>query len=119
MMNELVNKRFNEDLYDNIDCPIQVLGAVLGKKWVGKIIWSIKNDKKRFGELQRILNGCSKKVLSQQLEMLISYEIVINEKYEIGNIIESFYYLSEKGEELVPIIAMMIEWGQDIMKCNK
>lgn len=118
-MSELISEKFNGELYDNIDCPIRVLGEVLGKKWVGKIIWNIKNDKKRFGELQRILKGCSKKVLSQQLELLISYGIIINEKHEIGNAIESFYYLSEKGRELVPIIAMMIDWGQDIMKCNK
>ncbi len=108
-----------ESLDDNIDCPIQVLGIILGKKWIGKIIWSIKNNKKRFGELQRELKGCSKKVLSQQLEILINYGIVINEKHEIGNSIESFYYLSQKGVELVPIIAMMINWGQDVMKCNK
>ena len=118
-MNGLISEKFDNDLYDDIDCPIRVLGVVLGKKWVGKIIWSIKNDRKRFGELQRSLKGCSKKVLSQQLELLINYEIIINEKHEIGNTVESFYYLSEKGKELVPIIAMMIDWGQDIMKCNK
>lgn len=121
MINELTNEKFNrlDDLYEDIDCPIQVLATVLGKKWVGKIIWNLKNDKKRFGELQRALKGCSKKVLSQQLELLINYEIIINEKREIGNTVESFYYLSEKGEELVPIITKMIEWGRDIMKCNK
>ena len=118
-MDEIDDRKFNDNLYYDIDCPIQVLGTVLGKKWVGKIIWNIKNDKKRFVELQRLLKGCSKKVLSQQLEMLISYEIVINERCKSGNSVESFYYLSEKGKELVPIIAMMIEWGKDIMKCNK
>ena len=118
-MDEIDDRKFNDNLYYDIDCPIQVLGTVLGKKWVGKIIWNIKNDKKRFGELQRLLKGCSKKVLSQQLEMLISYVIVINERCKSGNSVESFYYLSEKGKELVPIIAMMIEWGKDIMKCNK
>lgn len=48
-MNEVDDRKFNDNLYYDIDCPIQVLGTVLGKKWVGKIIWNIKNDKKRFG----------------------------------------------------------------------
>lgn len=121
MINQLIDEEFYklDDLYDDIDCPIQVLGTVLGKKWVGKIIWNLKDDKKRFGELQRALNGCSKKVLSQQLELLINYEIIINEKRGIRNTVESFYYLSEKGEELVPIITMMIKWGRGVMRCNK
>ena len=101
----------------SINCPIQALGAIIGKKWVGKIIWMLRDDKKRYGELQRMLPGCSKKMLSQQLELLIEYKIVINEKFEENNKIESFYFLTPKGQELVPVIHDMMEWGSDVMGC--
>ena len=101
----------------SIDCPIQALGTIIGKKWVGKIIWILRNDKKRYGELQRMLSGCSKKMLSQQLELLIEYNIVVNEKFEEDNKVESSYYLTPKGQELVPLIEKMMLWGSDIMGC--
>lgn len=43
------------------NCPVEALSSILGKKWIGSIIWFIKKDKKRFGEIQRNLEGCSKK----------------------------------------------------------
>ena len=101
----------------SIDCPIQALGTILGKKWVGKILWVLKDEKKRYGELQRMLNKCSKKMLSQQLDLLIQYKIVINQKFEEDNKVESSYYLSDKGKNLIPIIKDMMIWGSDVMSC--
>ncbi|WP_334294985.1 winged helix-turn-helix transcriptional regulator [Romboutsia sp. Marseille-P6047] len=34
----------------------------------------------RFGELQRAINGCTKKMLTQQLDLLIRNNIIINDK---------------------------------------
>ena len=80
------------------DCPVEALSNILGKKWVAEIIWKI-----RFGELQRILENCSKKMLTQQLEMLIDNDIIINDKKVVNNIVESTYYLSESGLLLLPL----------------
>lgn len=98
-------------------CPVEALSSILGKKWVPNLIWNIRDGKKRFGELQREMEGCSKKMLTQQLELLIENEIVINEKSNTNNVLESFYYLSEKGNTLLPIIEKMILWGQENLIC--
>lgn len=105
---------------DNItyDCPVEALSNILGKKWVAEIIWNLKEEKIRFGELQRNI-GCSKKMLTQQLELLIENNIIINEKKTINNIVESTYYLSSSGLLLLPIIAEMILWGNDNLSCEK
>ena len=95
----------------NIDCPIQALGVILGKKWVSQIILILKDDKKKFSELKKTLKTCSSKMLSQQLEMLIIYNIINN----TNDNIESFYYLTNKGKELIPIIQEFILW-QNINK---
>ena len=83
-----------------------------------QIIWGIKDSKVRFGELQRLLKGCSKKMLSQQLELLMENNIIINDKKTINNIVESTYYLSESGMLLLPILEKMISWGNINLSCE-
>ena len=100
-------------------CPVEALSNILGKKWVAVIIWSIKDKKYRFGELQRIIEGCSKKVLTQQLELLIYNNIIINDKKISNNTIESTYFLSEAGLSLLPIMESMIAWSNENLSCGK
>lgn len=101
------------------NCPVEALSNILGKKWVAIIIWNIKDQKFRFGELQRIVDGCSKKMLTQQLELLIDKKIVIKEKRTINNIVESTYYLSPSGLLLLPIMHDMIKWSNSNLSCGK
>ncbi|MGL6173895.1 MAG: winged helix-turn-helix transcriptional regulator [Cellulosilyticaceae bacterium] len=98
-------------------CPVEALSSILGKKWVPMIIWVLKDEKKRFGELQKLIEGCSKKMLNQQLDLLIRNGIVANDKSQSNNTVESFYYLTNKGVTLMPIIESMIIWGEKNLKC--
>lgn len=100
------------------DCPVEALSNLLGKKWVAAIIWTIQDRKIRFGELQRALDGCSKKMLTQQLEHLIKQNIIINDKKSINNSVESTYYLSESGLTLLPIMEKMIVWSNSNISCD-
>lgn len=106
---------------DNIvyGCPVEALSNILGKKWVAVIIWKIQNKKMRFGELQRSIDGCSKKMLTQQLDMLINHKIIINDKKIINNTVESTYYLSDSGLALLPIMENMIYWSNRNLSCGK
>lgn len=101
------------------DCPVEALSNILGKKWVAVIIWSIQDKKIRFGELQRLVEGCSKKMLTQQLELLIQSNIIINDKKMVNNIVESTYYLSKSGLLLLPIMDKMISWSNSNLSCEK
>lgn len=99
------------------DCPVEALSNILGKKWVAAIIWSIQDKKVRFGELRRELDGCSKKMLTQQLDLLISNNVIINDKKIISNRVESTYYLSASGLLLLPIMEKMINWSNNNLSC--
>ena len=101
------------------DCPVEALSNILGKKWIAVIIWEIKKEKIRFGELQRRIAGCSKKMLTQQLELLIENNIIIKEKKTINNTVESTYYLSDSGLKLLPIMETMIYWSNSNLSCDK
>lgn len=101
------------------DCPVEALSNILGKKWVSVILWNMQDEKIRFGELQRIVEGCSKKVLTQQLELLIDNNIIINDKKIANNVVESTYYLSDSGLLLLPIMEKMIYWSNSNLSCEK
>lgn len=107
--------KVKEEVYN---CPVEALSNILGKKWVAEIIWNIQDKRIRFGELQRILDGCSKKMLTQQLDLLIENNIVINEKKTINNTVESNYYLSDSGILLLTIMERMINWGNSNLSCE-
>ncbi len=100
------------------DCPVEALSTILGKKWVAIIIWELQNNKIRFGELQRAVEGCTKKMLIQQLDLLIKHNIVINDKKTYKNTVESTYYLSESGLKLLPIMKNMIYWSNENLSCD-
>ena len=100
------------------DCPVEALSTILGKKWVAIIIWELQNNKIRFGELQRGVEGCTKKMLIQQLDLLIKHNIVINDKKTYKNTVESTYYLSESGLKLLPIMKNMIYWSNENLSCD-
>lgn len=101
------------------ECPVEALSSILGKKWVGSIIWALQKEKKRFGELERSISGCSKKMLSQQLELLIAQGIMVNDKKIENNTVESVYYLSEAGLLLLPVMEKMIGWSNENLKCGE
>lgn len=91
-------------------CPVELTALILGKKWIPTIIFTLKDSGLRLGELQRLL-GCSKKILIEQLNILILHKIVENRKVYKGNSIESYYILTDCGEELLPILVDMKYFG--------
>lgn len=91
-------------------CPVELTALILGKKWIPTIIFRLKDTELRLGELQRLL-GCSKKILIEQLNLLIFHKIVENRKIYKENVIESYYSLTECGNDLLPILVDMKAFG--------
>ena len=102
----------------NYECPFEALSNILGKKWMAAIIWNINNKKIRFGELQRNIDGCSKKMLIQQLDILVKNNIVINDKKIVNNVVESTYYLTNSGISLLSVMESMIIWSNENLLCK-
>lgn len=105
--------------HNTYECPVEALSNILGKKWVALIIWKMQDKSVRFGDLQRVMEGCSKKMLIQQLELLIQNQIIINEKKVINNTVQSIYHLSDSGLLLLPIMKKMIDWSNNNLLCNE
>ena len=81
-------------------------------------MWLIRDEPKRFGEIKRLLDGISPKVLTEQLRELEGDGLIVRKSFpEIPPRVE--YSLSEQGRSLWPILEQMYDWGIDYLKKNK
>lgn len=100
---------------DNIDkCPVETSIDVLAGKWKILILWYLKDEKKRFSELQKLLPRATQKMLIQKLRELENDGLVFREVYPIVPP-KVEYSLTEYGKTLKPILKQLYIWG-DIHK---
>ena len=98
-------------------CPVQHSLKFIGGKWRIGIIWSMKTNHRRFGELKRDVLGITEKMLIQELRHLESLGVVCRTAYyEIPPKVE--YSLTERGRTLVPLIENIVSWGYLDMELN-
>jgi len=91
-------------------CPIEKTLRVIGGKWTILILRDLFKGTRRFGELQRSLQGISPKTLSERLRQLEAQGIIRRVIYpEIPPRVE--YSLTEKGESLQTILDDIRTWG--------
>jgi DNA-binding HxlR family transcriptional regulator len=89
----------------NITCAVQILGD----KWTSLIIRVLTSGPQRFTELESGL-GIGPRTLSQRLESLVERGVITKTQYaEAPPRVE--YSLTQKGEDLLPILRSMAEWG--------
>ncbi len=92
-------------------CPVEVTLEVIGGKWKCVILWWLRRDVKRFGELRQLIPGITQKILTQQLRELEEDGLIRREAYrEAPPRVE--YSLTPSGETVRPITELMCEWGK-------
>jgi len=100
---------FNEKKFNN---TVELSLDIIGGKWKIPIIWRLKDDPKRYGELKKSLSGVTHKMLTQQLRELEQDEILSRKVYsEIPPKVE--YSLTLLGKSVIPVIDMLREWGEE------
>jgi DNA-binding HxlR family transcriptional regulator/CheY-like chemotaxis protein len=93
------------------NCPVQVTLEVIGGKWKCVILWWLRRNAKRFGELKLLIPGMTQKVLTQQLRELERDGLIRRETYpETPPRVE--YSLTAYGETVRPITELMCDWGK-------
>lgn len=84
---------------------------LLGGKWKITIISSLSfNEKRRFMELQRDVEGIGAKMLSKELKELEVNELVIRTVYDTKPVTVE-YELTPYGKTLQSVINEMAKWG--------
>jgi len=112
---KIMKKLGSERLKINYTCPIEATADIIGGKWKSVILFYLLFDKKRFGELRRLLPGVTQRMLTLQLRELEADGIIHRHVYrEVPPKVE--YSLTDFGKSLQPIIVQMREWGEQYMQ---
>ncbi|MPZ52072.1 MAG: transcriptional regulator [Acidimicrobiia bacterium] len=94
------------------DCPLTAASAVFGGKWKLIVIYWLAESPRQFGELRRLMEGVSQKVLTEQLRQLMADGVVAREP--TGQIPSPVHYsLTAYGNSLVPIVETIRLWGRE------
>jgi DNA-binding HxlR family transcriptional regulator len=107
----------NKKILKKDTCPVSTALAIIGGKWSMLIIFSIGNEKRRFGELKRLIPTISEKMLIQELKKLTNTGILNRKAYkEIPPKVE--YSLTKDGLKILPIIDQIKIFGTELIKNN-
>lgn len=89
---------------------IKAAAQILGAKWTPQLLYAMCHSSKRFGELQKEVEGVNPRTLSARLDELELQGVVCKKSFaEVPPRIE--YSLTEKGKDLIPIFQLMVTWS--------
>ena len=86
--------------------PIMAALDLLGRRWVLRILWELRDGPLGFRALQKACDSMSSSVLATRLADLTSTGIVITD--DNGD-----YALSEAGQDLRRAMRPLLEWSRD------
>ena len=92
-------------------CPVTATLSVIGGKWKPIILYTIEEEKKRFGQIKNLIPHISQKMLTRQLRELEADGIIHRKVYPVVPP-KVEYSLTDYGRTLSPILKAMVEWGQ-------
>ena len=97
------------------DCPLEDCLKFLSGEWTHKILWYLREDPRRFGDLRRDLGGVSAKVLTTRLRELEQKGVVLR------NVMPSSpptveYSITPFGRKFEPILMAIADVGEELRK---
>lgn len=93
-----------------IDCPVAATLQLIGGKWKPIIMYCLRSETRRFGEISARIPTISRKVLTEQLKELEEDHLIIRTQYkEIPPRVE--YSLTTLGKSMAPVFSEIEKWG--------
>ena len=101
-----------------LSCPVYGFQEMINGKYKLRIIWSLQEGPRRYGEIKKGLlrdidssQEIAPRVLSRELKTLAAYGLIKRTDYQVVPP-KVEYSLTPLGLSLLPILAPMIEWGR-------
>jgi len=107
ILGELVKNSVNTE-----NCGVTIALNLLSGKWKTAIIYLISLDVNRFGQLQKMIPECSKRMMTSRLRELERDGIIHREVFaQVPP--KVIYTLTPKGEKLKPVFNELKKWGNE------
>jgi DNA-binding HxlR family transcriptional regulator len=103
---------YNGKVYYN---PVEFAMDRLGGTWKMPILWRLKDDIYRFGELKRSIAHISDKMLTTQLRELEKDGFIHRKVYPVVPP-KVEYSITEKGRTAIPIVIAIRNFGIQLME---
>jgi len=95
---------------DGTNCPVTTAIDVIGGKWKVIILYQLRGETLRFGELKKAIPKITQKMLTQQLRELEKDKLVKRHVYaEVPPKVE--YTSTELATQLNPALDLLCAWG--------
>jgi DNA-binding HxlR family transcriptional regulator len=96
-------------------CPLEASLKLLAGAWTPQVLWYLRAEPRRFGDLKRDLGKISAKVLTTRLKELEKRGVVTREvKHTSPPTVE--YALTALGHKLNPILKTIADVGTDLQR---
>lgn len=103
-------------LREEYTCPLEMTHDITKGKWKPIILWQLgKEPSCSFSTLIRSIKGITEKMLMEQLNELLSFDMISKKSYE-GYPLKVEYSLTERGKKMLQAISIMQEIGIDMMR---
>lgn len=97
------------------NCPVDATLGLIGGKYKSLILWHLIDTTLRFGELRKLIESATPKMLTQQLRELEESDLVARTVYPVVPP-KVEYSLTDLGRSIKPILSAMYDWGADYLK---
>lgn len=104
-------RQFPEPELFTLNCPTQQVLDIVAHKWIVIVLYCLAYGPKRYGEIQRRIDGISQKVLTQSLRKLEANGLV-ERRVLPGIPISVEYSLSELGSSLIEPLMAIADWSR-------
>jgi DNA-binding HxlR family transcriptional regulator len=93
------------------NCTVARALAIVGDKWTFVVLREVFVGIRRFDQM-RARTGIPRQVLANRLDRLVTEGVLRRVPYrEPGNRTRTEYRLTDKGFDLYPVLAALLEWG--------
>lgn len=93
------------------NCSFELVLDMFSRKWNSFVLYHLSSGTKRYGELNKLINGITQKMLTQTLRDLEKFQLIHREVYPVVPP-KVEYSLTDYGREILPALKMLQEFGE-------
>ena len=92
-------------------CTVSLAMDLVGGKWKAVILYHLKDEPKRYGQLLKEMHGATEMTLSLQLKQLEQDGLIDRKVFGDKPPVKVVYSLTNFGKTFIPTLNAILAWG--------